>query len=223
MSKKIFITGTDTNVGKTYISVGLLKAFQQQGLSTVGIKPVASGCFLKDGQYWSDDALELQRASTVQLDYRSINPFAFEPPVSPNIAAISAGQPLNVQLLSEHCHTALTYPADICLIEGVGGWLVPLNAHETMADFVIQHRFDVIVVVGIRLGCINHARLTLQAILKDNLRVIGWIANCVDPEFTHMNETISTLQEQLNAECLAVVGYQGSPGSIHYTLPSAAN
>lgn len=196
MPRKIFITGTDTNVGKTFVSTQLLQSWNKQGFSTLGIKPLASGC---NHQLQSEDALRLQQASSVKLDYELINPITFQQPIAPHIAAQLAHVDLSVKRLTDLCQPALTYPADICLIEGIGGWHVPLNNDETMADFVCANNFDVILVVGMRLGCLNHAILTEQSILASNVNLIGWIANPIQPEFERIKENISTLEQHLHS------------------------
>ena len=211
MSIKFFIAGTDTNIGKTYISVGLLKAFNQQGLSTLGIKPIASGCFMRNHQLYNEDALALQEASSIKLDYQAINPFAFEPPIAPHIAAQQINCELNLQTLADRIQPTLSQPADICIIEGVGGWYVPLNTRETMADFVIQHSLPVILVIGIRLGCINHGLLTCKAIERDGIDIAGWIANCLQPDMLFCQENIDTLRNWLRVPFIGAVNYQDRP------------
>lgn len=208
---KLFITGTDTDVGKTYVSVGLLNAFNRLGYSTLGIKPVASGCFQKQNKLHSHDALALQQASTIKLCYEQINPFAFKPPIAPNIAAHKEERALNVALLNQKTQYAREYAANICLIEGVGGWHVPLNEHETMADFVSSNQFKVILVTGIHLGCINHSILTLKAIQQDNIHAVGWIANCLENKIAYRYEIISTLQKWLPIPYLGCINYQCKP------------
>ena len=207
MTVKLFITGTDTDVGKTYITLGILNAFKKQKYSTLGIKPVASGCVKNNGHLQNADALALQQNSSILLHYHQINPFAFEPPISPNIAAAEAKRDITVHELKQKTQYALQHPADICLVEGVGGWYVPLNRTETMADYVKTIGLNTILVVGVRLGCINHTLLTVQAILRDNVALVGWIANCIDPQMSHRQENIDTLKECLPIPCLGVVNY----------------
>ncbi|SRR5579883_73169 len=208
---KLFIAGTDTEIGKTYISTGILQAFNQRGLSTLGCKPIATGCVWQQNQLRNEDAVALQRAASIKLPYHRINPFAFEPPIAPHIAANQNQQLLSVQTLNEKMDYALNYPADVCLIEGVGGWYVPLNERETMADFVIAQQLKVILVIGIRLGCINHSLLTFRAMQHDGVEVIGWVANCIHPDMDYCYENISTLQNWLPIPCLGKVGYKQFP------------
>ena len=192
MPQKLFIAGTDTGAGKTYISAGLLKAYQRAGFSAIGVKPLATGCDSK-----TDDATALISASSIQLDRGTINPFAFAPAIAPHIAAQFANVKLSEKILHEKTRAALSHPADVHIIEGVGGWYTPLNNHETMADWVRANHFPVILVVGIRLGCINHAILTVRAMLADKVNVIGWIANCIDPHMEALSENIDTLDDWL--------------------------
>lgn len=200
MQLKLFITGTDTNVGKTYISAGILAAFNQLGWSTLGIKPVASGC-----QPNNDDTHTHQQHSSVKLSTAEISPFTFEPPIAPHIAAQQIGCTLSVSEINQKLRPTLECPANISVIEGCGGWHTPLNALETMADFVITNQFKVILVVGMRLGCINHTLLTFRAMLQEGAHMIGWIANCVDPDMKNLDENIATLKEWLPIPCLGIV------------------
>ncbi|HEX4044879.1 MAG TPA: dethiobiotin synthase [Gammaproteobacteria bacterium] len=207
MSFKLFITGTDTNIGKTYISIQLLKAFTALGYTTLGIKPIASGCILKNNQLYNDDALALQQASSLQLPYEKINPFAFLPPIAPHIAAAKINLSLNVKTITQKLTETLQHPVDFQLIEGVGGWQVPLNAQETMVDLVKHYHWPVLLVVGLRLGCLNHALLTVQAIQQTNLPFIGWIANVVDPNTAEINPLIQTLETWIDAPYLGKVDH----------------
>lgn len=205
---KLFIAGTDTNIGKTYISVGILNAFKNQKYSTLGIKPVATGCIKTHSQLQNEDALALQQSSSILLHYHQINPIAFEPPISPNIAARETNRLITVQELRQKTQYALQFSADICLVEGVGGWYVPLNHQETMADYVKAIGIKTVLVVGIRLGCLNHALLTYQAMKQDNVPIAGWIANCIDPNMLRVEENLNTLREYLPIPCLGVIGFR---------------
>ena len=176
--------------------------------STLGIKPIASGCIKKNGQLQSEDAWALQQNSSILLHYHQINPIAFEPPISPNIAAREANRILTVQELKQKTQYALQFSADICLVEGVGGWYVPLNHQETMADYVKATGLRALLVVGVRLGCLNHTLLTYQAILQDQVPIVGWIANCIDPHMSHVEENLNTLREFLPIPCLGVIGFE---------------
>lgn len=175
--QKFFVTGTDTNAGKTYVSVSLLNQFNQLGYSTLGLKPIASGCEYQSGVLVNEDALALKKASSIQLDYDVINPLRFKPAIAPNIAAARERSTLSLQELNQKTSAALAYPADITLIEGAGGWCVPLNEQELFSEYAKHYQFKVILVVGMRLGCINHAILTYRALQQDQVPVAGWIAN----------------------------------------------
>lgn len=209
MSFKLFITGTDTNVGKTYISVGILRAFNALNYRTIGLKPLATGCHLTNGILYNEDALALQAAASVPMQYAHVNPFAFAPPIAPHIAAAQQKVELNCRSLQTSLQPALEISADLHLIEGAGGWLLPLNEKETMADFIIHYQFPVILVVGIRLGCLNHALLTFKAMQHQSVKIIGWVANCIDPSCLQIDDNITTLEKCLPIPCVGIVPHQG--------------
>lgn len=205
--RKFFITGTDTGVGKTHIACGLLKIFQQYGLSTIGLKPIASGCEKTLRGLRNQDALCLQQTATIKLPYENINPIALEPAIAPHIAAQQIKQILSAASLITACEPVLNYPADICVIEGAGGWYTPLNKHETMADFVVALNTPVVLVVGVRLGCLNHALLTQQAIINCSVKLHGWVANCLEKNMEGIEENIELLKTRLSAPLLGMVPY----------------
>lgn len=192
-----FITGTDTNVGKTFVSVQLLKKLASLGLSTIALKPIASGCLPTPHGLVNDDALALQQAATVSLPYTAVNPYAFEPPIAPHIAAAQAGVALSVENLIETLTPILNTKAEVKLIEGAGGWLLPLNAQETLADYVTSIQAQVILVVDLKLGCLNHALLTAEAIQQRGLTLAGWVANSVSEIMPHYEENLRFLSEKL--------------------------
>ena len=194
---KIFVTGTDTGIGKTYVSVALMKAWQQCGLSTLGLKPVASGVRWNDGKKYNEDARLLQEASSIKLPYEKINPFLFDAPIAPHIAAMESKTSLSVAKIYDKVKEALQQPAEFILIEGVGGLLTPLNQQETMADFISAHTLPTLLVVGMRLGCLNHAMLTARSIVSQSILCLGWIANQVDPAMSHVSENIAALKTWL--------------------------
>jgi len=208
MTKRYFITGTDTGVGKTTITVGLLQAFKHAGLTTVGMKPLASGCQMTADGLRSDDALALQQAATEQLAYPLLNPFAYEAAIAPHLAARNIGQSLSVASLIAACQPGLNHRADLCLIEGIGGWSVPLNDTETMADFAYALNTPTILVVAIRLSCLNHALLTYQAMAAKGVVVTAWIANHSEAAIPAADECIDTLSQWLPVPLLASVAYQ---------------
>lgn len=219
MTQHIFITGTDTNIGKTYVTTRLLQQLKQHGYTTIGLKPLSSDCSLNsEGKLRNEDALSLQQAASINLPYEAVNPFAFAPPIAPHIAAAAAGIILTVAQLNEKLKPALDHVADFCLIEGVGGWRMPLNQQETMADFVKLNNFPVILVVGLRLGCLNHSILTAQAILNDNVALMGWVANCIDPQMKFVNENIEMLEAWIKAPLLGRVGYNQEITSLSAIL-----
>ncbi|VVC76798.1 ATP-dependent dethiobiotin synthetase BioD 1 [Aquicella siphonis] len=211
MQVTLFIAGTDTEAGKTYVSCGLLQAFNKMGWSTLGIKPVASGCARSGGRLNNPDTRQLQQASSLQLPHEAVTPFAFEPPVSPNIAAMLDGRALTVTQINRKLRNTLACPAAARIIEGCGGWHTPLNDRETMADFVMANRFPVLLVVGIRLGCLNHSLLTVRSMLQEQANVVGWIANCVTPEMLRHKENIAYLQRCLPVPCAGVIGHGARP------------
>ena len=207
MAQAFFITGTDTDAGKTTISVGLLCAAQQLQRSTLAMKPVASGCEHSAQGLRNSDALALMAQSSVQLPYAQVNPYAFAPAIAPHIAAQEAGVELGVTALYQAAQGVLQAGADITLIEGAGGWRVPISATEFLSDFAIALNIPVILVVGIKLGCINHTLLTAQAIRQDGLQLAGWVANIIDPNCARLDDNLATLELHMNAPCLAQVPY----------------
>ncbi len=215
MAQAFFITGTDTDAGKTSVAAGLLCAAKQQGCSTLAMKPVASGCDMSTEGLRNSDALALIAQSTVPLPYTQINPYAFAPAIAPHIAAQEAGVELSVADLYRTAQVILQQQADFTLIEGAGGWRVPISATEFLSDFAIALQLPVILVVGVKLGCINHALLTAQAIINDGLELAGWVANVVDPSCARLAENLATLQQLMPAPCLAEVPHLTSASAEH--------
>lgn len=213
MSNAYFVTGTDTGVGKTLIANALLRLAHDAGLSTLGLKPVAAGSYLRNGMQVNEDAWELLQASSVTRDYAIVNPVALREPMAPHIAAERENVSLNMQSLVEHCRLHMA-SADFCVIEGAGGWLVPLNAANTMADLAAGVGAPVILVVGMRLGCINHALLTAAAVAAAGLPLAGWIANHIDPDMAVSEENVSTLTELLPAPLLGEVPAMDNPSAV---------
>lgn len=204
MEKGYFITGTDTNVGKTWATVALMRYFKQQGKSVVGMKPVASGCFIELGMPRNLDALLIQKNASVQVGYDVVNPYAYQLPVAPHIAGMKNPVELaNVLAKFEHLKTL----ADVVLVEGVGGWYAPINNHQDVSDLALALGLPVILVVAIKLGCINHAKLTFQAIVRSGLVCAGWIAVCVEPELLCLDSNIETLKSLLNTPMLGVLPF----------------
>lgn len=208
--RSLFVTGTDTGVGKTLVTAALLCTLARQGRSAVGMKPVAAGLVQRDGAFVSEDALMLRAASSVAVPGALTNPVALPEPVSPHLAAARAGRRVAVaELLT--AHAALLKLADIVLVEGAGGWRVPLNERETLADMAIAIAAPVVLVVGLRLGCLNHALLTAEAVAADGLALAGWVANVIEPEMACLEENIWTLRQRLSAPLLGVVPWSPGP------------
>ncbi|WP_439852459.1 dethiobiotin synthase [Pseudomonas syringae] len=205
MSAAYFITGTDTDAGKTTVAAGLLHAARLAGLSTAAGKPVASGCVMTAQGLRNADALALQAECSVELDYDEVNPLALEPAIAPHLAAREAGIVLTVESLLQPMRHILSKQADFTLIEGAGGWRVPLAGERNLSDLAIALKLPVILVVGVRLGCINHAVLTAEAIARDGLQLAGWVANVIDGETSRLEENLATLVERLPAPCLGQV------------------
>lgn len=205
MSAGFFVTGTDTDVGKTTIAAGLLRAARLAGLSTAAVKPLASGCEAGADGLRNSDALALLAECSLPLSYAEVNPFAFAPAIAPHLAAREAGVPLKVEALAAAVQAVLAQQADFTLVEGAGGWRVPLDGQATLAELPIALDLPVILVVGVRLGCINHALLTAEAIARDGLRLAGWVANVLDPQTSRLDDNLRTLTERLVAPCLGRV------------------
>ena len=197
-----FITGTDTSIGKTRVTAGLLKAFARAGRKTVGMKPIASGAVMSREGLRNDDALALQAAASEKRPYALVNPYCFAPPVAPHLAAIEAGVEIDLETITA-AYTELCKGADTVLVEGVGGWQVPLSASLELPDLVRELDLPVILVVGLRLGCLNHASLTARAIRADGLELAGWVANAIDPAFERPEANVATLEAELHAPLLA--------------------
>jgi dethiobiotin synthetase len=213
-----FITGTDTGVGKTFTAQVLLAALRQRGLRAVGMKSVASGCQRTPQGLRSDDALALLAEGAVAADYRDVNPYAFEPAVAPHLAA--GTEPIRPERIRTHFEN-LQRLAPWTVVEGIGGWLVPISPDQTMADVARVLQLPVILVVGLRLGCLNHALLTAQAIERSGLPLAGWIANSLDPAMALREENIRALQTRLPAPLLAQFPHLPSgiaPGSLASSL-----
>ncbi len=204
-----FVTGTDTDVGKTFVSVCLLERARQAGLSTLGFKPIAAGCQPTSGGLRNDDALALQQTATIKLPYEQVNPCALEPPIAPHIAAAKIGLELKPENLTRQLKLLQGHKPDMLLVEGAGGWSLPLGNGKLLSDWVEQQQMSVILVVGMRLGCLNHAILTAQRIQAQGLTLAGWVANIADPsaDQTYYQENLATLQEALPGPLLGAIPY----------------
>lgn len=220
MGESIYVTGTDTGVGKTLVSVALVAALRARGLDVAGMKPVASGCAF-NGQVWANaDALALQSATSPPVpEYSLVNPFALPEATAPEIAAALADVQVTLQPIDQ-AFRALAASHRAVVVEGVGGWMAPLAVGRDQAELV--HRLGplpVVLVVGLRLGCINHARLSARAIGEDGLELVGWVASAVDPELAWPEQTLEALRRELPAPCLGVVPHLGdAPGGAERYL-----
>ena len=225
MKQKYFIAGTDTDAGKTLIAAGLLNKAKSEGLSTVGLKPIAAGCEETPEGLRNDDALMLMAQSTEELPYEQVNPIAFAPPIAPHIAGQQLRRPLSAgRIVGLLRGVLMINRAQFTLVEGAGGYRVPLNPKETLADVTKELNLPVILVVGMKLGCLNHALLTVEAIHRDGLKLAGWIANRVDENMAVYKENIETLHAMIQAPCLGEVPFLSEPTpetvASHIKLPS---
>lgn len=198
MTKKLafFITGTDTGVGKTYVACQLLRHYAAQGLKVVGMKPVAAGRELVDGAWLHDDVQKLIAASNVEAPIELINPYCFDEAIAPHIAAEKVGVEIKIEVILQ-AYQQLSQLADVVIVEGAGGFLVPLSEHETMADLTRALNIPIILVVGIKLGCISHTLLTVESIKARSLKFHGWAANQIEPEMLVLSENIAEIAKKL--------------------------
>jgi dethiobiotin synthetase len=205
---KFFIAGTDTEVGKTFTTCALLEYANARGLKTMALKPLAAGCDLVEGEWQNEDAIALRSVMNMQLPYAQINPVALKTPCSPHIAAAIDKRSVDASRVVGIVRGAMMSRPDICFVEGAGGWRVPISPRETMADLAKQLQLPVILVVGMRLGCINHALLTQEAIERDGLKIAGWVANSLsEGGMAFQDENIATLTSSINAPLLGVLPF----------------
>lgn len=197
MKQAFFITGTDTGIGKTYIACKLIQQYVAQGYKVVGMKPVAAGCDRVDGEWVNDDVLKLEAASNLKAPRALTNPYSFKEPIAPHIAAEKEGTTIEVEVIKQ-AFDELCKLADIVIVEGAGGLLVPLNDECDIADLAKALNIPIILVVGIKLGCINHALLTVEAIKTRNCRLEGWIANKMDSTMLSCEENIASIAIKLD-------------------------
>ena len=212
MHPSYFVIGTDTNAGKTYVASALLRHFAAKGIKAVGMKPVASGCEpgkhgIWQGQLMNDDVVALYEAGSVSAPLDLINPYRFAPAIAPHIAAEEVGVEIDLELIVR-AYQSLADMADMLIVEGAGGFFVPLNDEQTLADLAVKLNLPIILVVGMRLGCINHALLTVEAIKARGLQLAGWVANQIDPDMPMLEENLASLRQRIDAPCLSVVGWQ---------------
>lgn len=206
VANNYFLTGTDTDVGKTVVSCALLQAANKKGYQTAGYKPVASGSTITPEGIRNGDALALWHNSTAPLTYQEVNPYVFVEPTSPHILSAELSQPIEFTVMSQGLAT-LTAKANWVLTEGAGGWYTPLSENTTFADWVVEEQLPVILTVGVKLGCINHAALTAKVIQDSGLVLAGWVANEVEPAGKRQGEYLATLKRMIPAPLLGVIPY----------------
>lgn len=209
-SAGLFITGTDTDAGKTEVSLGLMAALQQRGLSVLGMKPIASGGRASAQGLRCDDAERLLAQGSHLVPYETVNPYAFEPPIAPHIAAGEAGVEVGIGRIRA-AYRELAAQADWVVVEGVGGWLVPLSPSLAVCDLPRAFDIPVVLVIGLRLGCLNHSLLTVEAIRSRGRRLAGWVVNLLDPNMLARDENIATLAALIEAPCLGIVPWLQQP------------
>lgn len=221
--RTFFIAGTDTDVGKTVVTRLLLNELNKGSGYTLGIKPISAGCEQTSEGLRNQDALILQQASAIKAEYDIINPIAFAPPIAPHIAASLNNTSIELRDLQNSLERARMLNPRWLMVEGAGGWRLPINNKgQYLSDFVLQNQMKVVLVVGMKLGCLNHAILSYQAIVHDGLQCVGWIANCVVEDMPYYEENKQTLLEVLGCPLLAEVPYQKEAGenninTIHTT------
>jgi dethiobiotin synthetase len=196
MIKSFFVTGTDTDAGKTHVACQLITQYVAQGFKVVGMKPVAAGCELIDDEWVNADVQKLTAASNVKAPRALVNPYCFNEPIAPHLAAKMAGVEIKIDKIT-HAYQQLTNMADVVIVEGAGGFLVPLNEKDSLADLAEALALPIILVVGMKLGCINHTLLTAEVIKARGLTLHGWVANYIDPNMAMRKENIETITERL--------------------------
>ena len=210
MSRSFFVTGTDTGVGKTLVTAALLRRLRESGLTVAGMKPVAAGAMPGPEGPANEDALSLQAESSTRHPYAIVNPWLFAPAIAPHIAAAESGIVIDTDRIVR-AHVVLRASAEVVLAEGAGGFLVPLDASRSFAELPGLLGMEVLLVVGLRLGCLNHAFLTRDAIAARGYRLAGWIGNCIDPAFARADANIATLTAGIPSPCLGIVPWMKHP------------
>jgi dethiobiotin synthetase len=205
-SHGFFVTGTDTGVGKTLVASALLRAFALSGLHVIGMKPVATGCRTDLPDRANEDVAALTDASSIRAPIDLVNPYCFEPPIAPSIAAQQAGRSISLTRIRE-CYLSLANLADCVVVEGAGGLLAPLNRNEDFGDLVRFLDLSIVLVVGMRLGCLNHALLTAEVIRSRGLHFAGWVANRIDRDMPFFEDNLETLRQKLPAPLIAIVPF----------------
>lgn len=205
MRKRFFVTGTDTNAGKTFVTAGLLGAAKRAGIKSFGLKPIAAGATWVDGALRHEDGLLIQAASSVHLPYEQVNPVVFEARMPPHIAAMQENKLITASRLEGYVKGALLTPHEFVLIEGAGGWRMPINDRELLSDVAKMLDFPVILVVNVKLGCLNHAILTAEAIARDGLTLAGWIANTGGQKIPCYDENLASFSTMFSAPLLGAL------------------
>ena len=211
MTKTFFITGTDTEVGKTVSTVALLRAANKQGLLTAAYKPVASGCDLMEDGLCNQDVVMLQKNTSLHLAYDEVVGYCFEPHIAPHIAAEETGVPIEFDVLTEGLNRLRETDADVLFVEGAGGWRLPVGHGHFLSDWVRHEDLPVILVIGVKLGCMNHAMLTYEAIQRDRLRIAGWCINQIHPGMSHYKANVETLKSLISEPFLGEIPYLARP------------
>lgn len=214
-ARGLFVTGTDTGVGKTRVAVALIHALRAQGLRVAAMKPVSAG---SEAGALNEDVVALMQAADVEAALHDVNPYAFAEPIAPHIAADLAGVRIELDVIAA-AYARLAARADVVVVEGAGGWRVPLNETEDMADLAQALGLPVLLVVGLRLGCLNHAILTAEAIAGRGLPWAGWVGNAIDPEMAQQAANLDTLRARLPRPCLGVQRYCADPAAAADALP----
>lgn len=213
MSQTYFVTGTDTDVGKTLCCAALLQAANQQGLTTLAYKPIAAGCDSTEMGLRNDDALILQKNSNVSVDYALVNPIAFKDPIAPHIAAELENSPINLNSITSGLKRLQQHQTDLLIVEGAGGWHLPINDELLLSQWVSEQKLPVILVVGMKLGCLNHAMLTYQALISEGLQVVGWIANQLATEMPFYEQNLRWLKQKIPAPLIGELPSLDCPNS----------
>jgi dethiobiotin synthetase len=226
--RAFFVTGTDTEVGKTFVTEALLILLNKKGLQTAGYKPIAAGCKLTAQGLRNEDALALQKHSSIDLSYDEVNPIAFEAAIAPHLAAQNlnedhTAQPISIDIVREGFIRLLQKKPDVLILEGAGGWRLPLGIDfeghpRYLSEFVVERNLSVILVVGMRLGCLNHAILTAECIRNDGLKIAGWVANQVDPEMPFLEKNIESLKTLLDAPFIGTIPRLKTPADVGTSL-----
>lgn len=207
MPNAYFVTGTDTDVGKTLVVSALLEKARQQNLRCMALKPVAAGGEQTPEGLQNQDAQQMMKYASIDLSYEEVCPVTLPDPLSPHIAAQKAGRTLNVDRITGYCRGGMMRTHDLCLIEGAGGWRVPISDRALMSDIAKALNLPVILVVGMRLGCLNHALLSAEAIYRDGLEIAGWVSTTVDPDMAARQENIETLNRRFPFPCLGHIPF----------------